>query len=114
VARAAASDLASLQRAMRAAEDNLAGLRRMLKVPHTTARPRMIKGSRAAPPLLLGVLGSFVGSSLAGDIRTGGNDASTDSFAASGNSFGSSSFYRSAAQSSAVLARGVLKGQRIL
>ena len=45
MAHAASADLTNLQRAMRAAEDNLAGLHRMLKVPNTTPRRHTIRKS---------------------------------------------------------------------
>ena len=115
MARAAASDLAGLGRAMRAAEDSLAGLHRMLKVPNVTPRRRTIKGSTSQPPLLLDALGTFAGSYLAGGIRLSGSSASGNGFNSASASDGSSpsSFYRSAGQGAAELARGLLSGRRI-
>jgi len=52
MARAAASNLASLQSALRATQDNLTGLRRALKVPNTIPRRHMIKKSASGGFLL--------------------------------------------------------------
>ena len=101
MARAAASDLASLQRAMRAAEDSVAGLNRAIKVPNTNVRPRMIRGSRKSPPLVFSMLGSSLGSFVASGF-------SPDGF---GNP---QSFLPSAGQFAAQITSASMRGQRIL
>jgi hypothetical protein len=98
MARAAASELASLQRAMREAEDNLAGLHRMLKVPKTTTQRRTIKGSRSSSSALQSMLETSLGNFAASSMLSGGIG----------------SFSLSSGQIAAELASASLKGQRIL
>jgi hypothetical protein len=71
MARAAASDLASLQRAMRAAQDSMAGLNRALKVATIKTKRTIIKGSKSTSPFS-GISLSYT-STQSGD---GGNDGS--------------------------------------
>jgi len=101
MARAAASDLASLQRAMRAAEDSVAGLNRAIKVPNTNVRPRMIRGSRKSPPLVFSMLESSLGNFATSSI-IGGSIANPGSF------------LPSAGQFAAQITSASMRGQRIL
>jgi len=100
MARAAASELASLQRAMHRAEDNLAGLHRMLKVPNITPRRSSTKKQTTAAPFLLDLFASTIGGFAADSVAPDGN--------------GPASHYPSTAQIAARLTNASIRGQRIL
>jgi outer membrane lipoprotein SlyB len=104
MARAAVSDMANLQRALRRAQDSVAGLNRTIKVPNTTPRRHTIKASRTSAPLIFTMLGAGLGGFLASDVASGLGD----------DSGSAASFGLSAGQIAANLARGVMRGQRIL
>lgn len=105
-ARAAQSDFASLQRAMRAAEATMQGLNRVLKVPHVTPRRRVIKASRSAGPL--GFLGNISFNYQSTD--TSGSDQSSGSDSV----HSPASFYESSSQSFSRLMTSLRLAQRIL
>ena len=92
--RSAQQELAQLRKAMKSAEDNVAGLTRAIKDPVIRTRRQTIKRSTSSP--------SFVeafGASLVGDFIS--------------SEIGGSSFYQSAAQKAARQSAMSLLGQRI-
>lgn len=116
LARLAATDLANLQRAMRGAEDSMAGLSRAIRAATIKTPRRVIKGSRTAQPLLFQLIGNAVGNYLVDDIKYSGDDSgsSGDGTGQDGGYFSSPSFYRSSSQISGSFLRGLIRGQRIL
>jgi len=97
-ARQAQSQMAMMQRDLRALSDRLAGYSRAIKAPIPKGGSRTIKGSRSSPSLL-DDLGAYAAGDLLGEI---GLDNGV-----------SSSFYVSAAQSAGTSQAALTQAQRI-
>ena len=96
-ARAVEQELTQLRKALREAEDNLAGLHRMLKAPVPKGGSRTIKGSRTKLSLLDRAAQASFGSLTNTIVRD----------------IGSGSFYDSAASAGSGLLAALQLGQRI-
>ena len=105
--RSAQQELAQLRKAMKAAEDSIAGLSRAIKDPSLKTRRQTIKKSTSGPSFLVSL-----GASLAGGF-IGGEAASAIDPNANTNIKISGSFYQSSAQKAAQLSAASLLGQRI-